>query len=232
MKAQALHYHEFIALHPNVRLFVFDVDHTVTRKSTGIRFALDGYKHGHVRTRTILSFPFRFFSYRMGFYGIDNIPEEFKDLRGWSKSDLEAWSHDLFKRVIRHDVFPGAEAFIRAVKADGRIVVLSSSSFDFLLQPLSDWLEADVLYASKVKYDDKGLCTGEIKGPANFSHGKIEGIHEEIQRRGIQAKDIAFFSDSINDLPLLEAIGVPVPVHADRKLRHAAWKRGWKTWVF
>jgi len=232
LKAELLQFDRFREAHPGAQLYVFDVDHTLTRKSTGIRYAMEGFRRGFVRKRTILSFPFRYINYCMGSYGVDDLPQEFKDLKGHSRRELDELSTYVFDTWVKSDVYEHAAEFVKQAIAARIPVVLSSSSLDFMLAPLGRWLGTDAIYATSVSFDKDDICSGDMKGKPNFSSGKIDHVRDDALSRGLTLADVAFFSDSINDYPLLQAVGHPVPTNADFSLSRKAKQHHWKPYTF
>jgi phosphoserine phosphatase len=82
------------------------------------------------------------------------------------------------------------------------------------------------LPATTLEFRD-GICTGKIVGLPMFRAEKSARVMEFIERAGETPEDCGFYSDSIYDLPLLEAIGHPVAVNPDFRLRRIAARRGW-----
>jgi len=73
-----------------------------------------------------------------------------------------------------------------------------------------------------------GRYTGKVSGIPCFKSGKIENLMPWLERNGESLKDSTFYSDSHNDLPLLELVDNPVAVNADKILTKIAEKKGWK----
>lgn len=217
--------------HPNAKVYVLDVDHTLTSHATGLRFIMHGLRRGYVRFRTVMTLPKHVLDYHRGIYGVDDIPEEYKDLRGVTREFLDTWGNQVFTKKIRNDLFPAGEKFVREAKAAGITLMLSSATFDFIIAILAKYLGIEIFMSTNMRYEN-GVCTGEMEGRANFATGKIIGVENAIKPLGFSLADVAFFSDSNNDLPLLEKVGYPVPVHADKKLAAVAHERGWKLYSF
>lgn len=229
--AQVLDFETFRKEHPDAKVYVLDVDHTLTSHATGLRVIMHGLRKGYVRFRTVMTLPKRVLDYHRGIYGVSDIPEEYKDLRGVSRDFLDTWGNQVFSKKIRHDLFPAGESFVRQAKAAGITLMLSSATFDFIIAILAKYLGIDIYMSTKMRYE-QGICTGEMDGQANFAEGKIIGVENALKPLGYTMADVAFFSDSNNDLPLLEKVGYPVPVHADKKLKAVAHDRGWRLYCF
>ena len=116
---------------------------------------------------------------------------------------------------------------VRQDVADGRSVVLATSSLDFIVDPIARYLGVEGVLATTLQFVN-GACTGQMDGVPMFRKEKRERVLEFLQARGVNPSDCSFFSDSIYDLPLLESVGRPVAVNPDFRLRRIAKERGWR----
>ena len=105
-------------------------------------------------------------------------------------------------------------------------MVLATSSVDIVVQPLAEYLDVDDVIASSLEFVDN-TCTGSFLGLPLFEQQKKIKVLEYIQESGCSAADCSFYSDSIYDLPLLQAIGNPVAVNPDSLLKGVARKNDW-----
>lgn len=214
------------------KVIIFDVDHTITRRNTAVRLAMVGFFTKIVPLRVLLSFPFYMFRYHFGHYTVESIPKKLDPLAGIAAKTLFSWADSTFDKKIENDIFPVALNVIRKLIAEGKHVVLATSSLDFVIRPLAAHLGIKDVVATELRVDEAGVCTGEVLGDPAFGKGKVAKTGEFLAKLGLGFQDAAFFSDSINDLPLLERVAFPVPTNPDKKLRKAAKDRGWDTVSF
>ena len=104
--------------------------------------------------------------------------------------------------------------------------MLATSSLDIIVEPLAQYLHVDGVLATSLEFED-GTCTGRFSGMPMFRREKKERVLSFIAGEGVSAGECSFYSDSIYDLPLLEAVGRPVAVNPDFRLRWIARRRGW-----
>jgi HAD superfamily hydrolase (TIGR01490 family) len=208
------------------KLYFFDVDHTITRGSTGRRFALAAARRGVIRLRNLAFLPFNYAAYRFGKGGTSFFEGEFPGIKGVEKGLLENISREVFERKTGKALRPELLELIASIKADGGSVVLATSSLDFIVRPLAELIGADAVLASVLEYEG-GRCTGRLDGAALFGPAKRDAVLAYASARGVALADCAFYSDSIHDLPLLLEVGRPVAVAPDRRLRKEAALRGW-----
>jgi HAD superfamily hydrolase (TIGR01490 family) len=121
---------------------------------------------------------------------------------------------------------PAAEALIARHRADGHFLLIITATNRFVTGPIAAALGMDDLLATDPEFRD-GRYTGRVAGIPCFREGKVERLQAWLHRTGRTLEGSHFYSDSINDLPLLEAVSHPVAVDPDERLRAEAAKRGW-----
>jgi HAD superfamily hydrolase (TIGR01490 family) len=147
--------------------------------------------------------------------------------RGWQRDTVERIVRETLEEVVDPIVFDEALELIRAHRAEGRLVVIVSASPEEVVRPLATYLGADEAVATRSRLDDEGRYTGELE---RFCSGadKVEAILELAERRGLDLASSYAYSDSVTDVPMLEAVGHPVAVNPDRALLRVAGARGWE----
>ena len=142
------------------------------------------------------------------------------------RSQLDAWHTDFMQRKVRSMIAPGAPALI-AKHSDATTAIVTATN-RFITQPIADELGVHQLIATDIEEKD-GVFTGKPRGTPNFREGKIERVEEWLAGKGRRLADYEswFYSDSLNDLPLLELVTHPVAVDPDATLRAHAEERGW-----
>ena len=114
---------------------------------------------------------------------------------------------------------------LREHKALGHRVVLLSGALDFLLEPMKD-LADDVLCSTLAQ--ENGSYTGELSGAPVAGDARARMLASYARKRNVDLSRSYAYADAISDLPMLEAVGHPVAVNPDRRLRSAAEGRGWE----
>lgn len=203
----------------------FDVDQTILSGSSGADFVLVGVRRGVFPPTALGYIPLVGLQLRLGLLRADFRDRRFSLLQGRSRTDLEALAAESYRRSRRR-VFPQARAQVRASRERGRRVALATSSLDLIVRPLADELGIEDIIASSLEFRD-GLCTGRFLGEPLLRDRKRQSVLRYLGARGEQVKDCAFYTDSVNDLSLLEAVGEPVTVNPDPALRRLARRRGW-----
>ena len=145
----------------------------------------------------------------------------------------DAWS-PLRERFVAAAIAPriGAASFelIARHRADGDRLLLTTATNRFLTAPIAALLGIADLVATDLEVAPSGEFTGRTTGTVNMREGKVTRLLGWLGDEGLPASSLAaatFYSDSINDLPLLAAVGTPVVVDPDARLRTEAARRGW-----
>jgi HAD superfamily hydrolase (TIGR01490 family) len=204
----------------------FDVDHTLTRRSSGSRYVSLAMKKRVLPRRLIFAIAWFSLTYQLGIIRLRTGEGGIPSLKGVRRDVLEDLARESFDRWLRADLFPGAEQLVRGRVAEGRRVMLATSSIDLIVAPLARHLGVHGILATTLRFDN-GVCTGKLEGLPMFRGEKRDAVLAWLVREGIAPADCSFYSDSYYDLPLLEAVGTPVAVNPDGRLRRMARTRGW-----
>ncbi len=132
--------------------------------------------------------------------------------------------------VIRPVIHPQALELVRQHQAAGDEVLIITATNEFVTQPIAEAFGVQQLIAVELERDAGGWITGEIRGTPSFREGKVRRFGEWLAARGLQrhAAEVTFYSDSINDLPLMDNADCPVATNPDDRLRALALERGWR----
>lgn len=166
--------------------------------------------------------------YRAGTVGVHEFCEYFLSL--YVPHDLGTLV-DWRERFLRERILPRIPTAARELLAGhaADLVVIATATNRFLTEPIAAELGVRHLVATDPELKD-GRFTGRVVGTPNFRDGKAVRVREWLARRGepLEAFDESwFYSDSINDRPLLEQVTHPVAVDPDPALRALAGERGW-----
>ena len=207
----------------------FDLDKTILARSSTLAFSLPFYQGGLINRRTVVRSAYAQFLYLLG--GADH--EQMEKMRGHLSKLVTGWDvqtvKDIVAEALHHVVDPlvyaEAVTLIKEHRAAGREIVIVSSSGQEVVEPIGELLGADRVIATRMEIA-AGRFTGEI-GFYSYGPHKADAINELADAQGYDLSRSYAYSDSITDLPLLEAVGHPYAVNPDRALRRAAALRGW-----
>ncbi|QIN83605.1 HAD-IB family hydrolase [Rubrobacter tropicus] len=165
------------------------------------------------------------------YWGLDKISRAhfnrafYKNYAGWKPERAKHLGRESFAGFTLERIFPDALERLREHKALGHRVVLLSGALDFLLEPMKD-LADDVLCSTLAQ--ENGTYTGELVGTPVAGDARARMLASFARKRNVDLSRSYAYADAISDLPMLEAVGRPVAVNPDRRLRAAAEERGWQ----
>lgn len=142
---------------------------------------------------------------------------------------LERWLRE-FEPVIASLVPDASHELVRVHRQAGDACVLVTATTRFVAQAFARVLGLDEVLATEPAVDARGHYSGEVVGEPCFREHKRTHVEGWLARRGATWRDVErcwFYSDSINDLPLLSAVSDPVVVNPDPLLEAHARERGW-----
>lgn len=132
--------------------------------------------------------------------------------------------------VVEPAITPQTLELLRAHRSAGDTLVVVTSTNEWVTRPIAARLGVDELIAVRLRRDAHGWITGEIDGTPSFREGKVVRVAEWLRARGLGWDDVhvTFYSDSINDLPLMLHAQQPVATNPEARLRAIALARGWR----
>ncbi|MBS0293566.1 MAG: HAD family phosphatase [Proteobacteria bacterium] len=145
-------------------------------------------------------------------------------------ADAAAQAHAQFMReVIAPAIHEQALALLRRHRDAGDEVLIITATNEFITRPIAQALGVEQLLALELERDEGGWITGDIRGVPTMREGKVRRMEQWLADRGLSWQDVdsTFYSDSMNDVPLLEKVSHPVATNPDPRLRALAQQRGW-----
>ncbi|MBA4255416.1 MAG: HAD-IB family hydrolase [Polaromonas sp.] len=134
--------------------------------------------------------------------------------------------------VVQKGITQQALALVERHRQAGDAVLIVTATNEFVTRPIAQAFGVEELIAIELARDASGLPTGEIQGVPSFREGKVARVEQWLAKQGASWASVThstFYSDSINDLPLLEKVTHPVATNPDDRLRAVAEQRGWPT---
>lgn len=154
----------------------------------------------------------------------------FKVLADNEMSTLNQWHDEFMQEVILPVVLPQATELVVRHKQVGHIPVLISATNTFVITPIARRLGFEHIIGTQPTIENNRF-TGKVTGTPSFQSGKVVRVDQWLQEQGINGwSDLAysfFYTDSMNDLPLMERVTFPVATNPDSKLRELARERYW-----
>lgn len=212
----------------------FDLDKTVIAKSSTLAFSKPFFDQGLINRRAVLKSSYAQFLFLMS--GADH--DQMDRMRSYVTSMCAGWDVEQVKSIVGETLHQIVDPLVFAEAADliadhklcGRDVVVVSASGEEIVAPIARALGATHAMATRMVVED-GRYTGEVAFYC-YGEGKVQAIRELAAREGYPLEHCYAYTDSITDLPMLEAVGHPTVVNPDRALRKESTARGWPTLTF
>ncbi|MFD1721238.1 HAD family hydrolase [Amnibacterium endophyticum] len=209
----------------------FDVDKTLVNGASALFLARAARSLGIVGRRDLVRFGWKALSFRR--HGerqsvLDEVRERAMVLlAGHSAAELHRLAGQVV-RTMQPKIWPETRALLDAHREAGHEVWLISATPDFLAAELAAELGATGGIGSGLEVED-GIFTGRFTGPTMHGAEKAVAATALMREHGCDPADCFAYSDSMNDLPLLTAVGTPVAINPDRALQQHARAQGWRT---
>ena len=214
------------------KLALFDLDHTL------IPFDLDyewneftiglGWRDGAAFRQANDTF---FAQYRAGTLNIhDYVRFATQAIRDkGATNSIAAHARFMSVRVLK-DIKKSALDLVQGHQNAGDAVVIVTATNEFVTRPIAEAFGIKELIAIELVRDAQGEFTGDILGTPSFREGKVIRVEAWLAARGLKWQDVetTFYSDSLNDLPLLDIATHPVATNPDERLRQLAIERRWR----
>lgn len=212
----------------------FDLDKTIIAGSSALAFSRPFRQQGLISRRAALRS-----GYAQLLLLLSGADADTMDLlrrritalcAGWEVAQVRAIVAETLHEIVEPLVYAEAAALIAEHHRAGDLVVVLSASGSEVVEPIAELVGADRVVATTMAVAD-GRYTGEI---SYYCYGaeKAASAQAIADERGCALADCHAYTDSVTDLPLLEAVGHPVVVNPDRALRRIAAERGWPTRTF
>ncbi len=207
----------------------FDLDKTIIARSSSLAFGREFYKGGLINRGAVMRSAYAQFVYLVGGADHDQMERMRAYLQqlctGWSVEQVQAIVAETVHELIDPTIYEEAVALIASHHAEGRDVVIVSTSGSEVVEPIGEILGADHVVATRMVVED-GHYTGEIEFYA-YAENKAAAIRELAEEHGYDLSGSYAYSDSATDLPMLEEVGHPFAVNPDKALRAEAASRDW-----
>jgi HAD superfamily hydrolase (TIGR01490 family) len=216
---------------PPIRAAFFDLDKTLIPGSSLFLLARGLYERDLFRVRDLLRFAWGQAAFRLGgerTRGMDMSRKSTLDfVVGRNQQELIGWGREIAEERIFPRVYEDIVHVIAGHRERGDLTFLVTAAPIELAQTIADELEMTGAIGTISELDDSGCYTGELVGEVMHGPAKAKAAAEVAGQHGVDLAECHAYSDSVNDLPLLEAVGYAHAVNPERELRRLAFARGW-----
>lgn len=217
------------------QLALFDLDHTLLPCDSDYEWGQFLARIGVVDSKYYAQQNERFYQdYKDGKLDIHEFLRfALKPLSEHSRAQLKEWHDAFMNEVINSQVHQKAVDLVKRHQDAGDLCCVVTATNSFVTRPIVESFGIKHLIATEpatVENNPLANYTGDVKGIPNFREGKIQNLQDWLASQNLALDSLSrsyFYSDSMNDLPLLEKVSHPVATNPDDRLRNEANKRNW-----
>ena len=211
---------------PEIGAF-FDFDGTIISGYSAIAFFQEQLKRGHMSPRDVVELMSVMASFGIGILGFPALmlaASQF--LRGVREDSYAEFGEEVFRSHIARQIYPETRAMVKAHLQKGHTVAIISSATPYQVEPAARDLDIENVLCTYLQVEN-GEFTGAVVRPICFGPGKVLAAESLSEKYGADLDKSFFYSDSTDDIELLERVGNPRPLNPSNRLRAISERRGW-----
>ncbi|MDC0423245.1 HAD-IB family hydrolase [Methylophilaceae bacterium] len=214
-----------------MKLAIFDLDNTLLNGDSDYNWSLFLIQHGVLDADTYKERNEQFFKeYQSGNLDVYAYCEfQFKTLKDNSRELLDELRADYVNTIIKPMITKEAKDLVESHRKENHKLLIITATNSYITRPIADLFDIEDLIGTDLE-ELNGQFTGKVSGLPSFQEGKITRLNLWLDKRGIKFQELEktfFYSDSMNDIPLLEKVSNPVAVNPDETLQKKAIKENW-----
>ena len=206
---------------------LFDFDGTLISGYSAMAFLQEQVKRGHLSPRELLELVGAMANFGFGNVGFSAMmiaASQF--LRGIREDSYANFGEELFQSHIARQIYPESRALVEAHLSKGHTVAIISSATPYQVRPAARDLGIEHVLCTELEVQ-KGYFTGVVLKPTCFGIGKVTAAETLVRKFGVDLDQSFFYSDSYDDIQLLERVGNPRPLNPSGRLMAVAEREGW-----
>ena len=206
---------------------LFDLDQTLLAGFSATAFFRERLLSGRMSPREIVESSLGGLSFALGRTGFSGMMSATTAAyRGLAESVLEEVGEEVFQKHLATQIYPESRALVRAHQEMGHTVAIVSSATRYQAEPLARDMDIEHVLCTRLVVE-KGVFTGAVVHPTCWGEGKAEAARDLAAAHDLDLEQSYFYTDSHEDLPLLELVGRPRPLNPNRRLAQIAKERQW-----
>lgn len=216
---------------PHIAAF-FDLDRTLIKGFSAREFFQARFLSGKMSPREIVSQFAGVMVYALGngnFAGLAALGA--KGVQGVKEQVFIEVGEEVYLKHLADEIYPESRALVAAHLAKGHTVAIVSAATPYQVNPIARDLGIEEVMCTRMEVQD-GAFTGRIIEPACWGEGKAYAAQQFTEQHNIELSKSYFYTDSAEDLPLLEMVGHPRPMNPDIKLSGIAYENEWPIYRF
>jgi HAD superfamily hydrolase (TIGR01490 family) len=205
----------------------FDMDNTLLSVDSAMSWTRFLYRRGELPKAMVAKALYWSTLYKLAVLDMESVFTKLcLDLRGDSEAEMIEKCAIWYRQDVEPHVAPAGRVAIEHHRATGDVIVLATGSTCYAATPVAAGVGIEHVLSSRLEVE-RGEFTGRASALC-FGHHKVTLAERWASEHGVDLARSTFYSDSYNDLPMLERVGTPVAVNPDARLRRHARRRGWR----
>lgn len=214
-----------------LQLAIFDLDNTLLNGDSDYNWSLFLIEHGVLDSDLYKERNEQFFKeYQSGNLDVIAYCEfQFKTLKDNPRELLDELRSDYVKKIINPMITKEAKDLVESHRKENHKLLIITATNSYITRPIADLFGIEDLIGTDLE-ELNGEFTGKVSGLPSFQEGKIIRLNSWLEKRGLIFEELEktfFYSDSMNDIPLLEKVSNPVAANPDEILEKKAIKENW-----
>lgn len=210
------------------KVALFDMDKTLISRNSAELYIKWQRERGEATVWDQLKLSGWLLQYALGFLDAPRVAERvIRGYAGTREQELRERCDEWFASSVQVFVSETGRRVVERHQARGELTGIVTASTLYASDPLRRTLGLDFTISTELEIDERGHLTGRYVRPLCYGPGKVERVERHLAQFDLSLADACFYSDSITDLPLLEAVAERVVVNPDRRLARLARSRGW-----
>ncbi len=206
---------------------LFDLDQTLLAGFSATSFLQERFLSGRMAPREVAETLIGTLSFALGRTGFSGLmATTTAAYRGFAESALQELGEEVFEKHLATQIYPESRALVSAHREAGHTVAIVSSATRYQAEPLARDLGIRHVLCTRLEVRD-GVLTGGILHPTCYGPGKAKAARDLAEAHDLDLSRSWFYTDSHEDLPLLEIVGQPRPLNPNRRLSQIAKERRW-----
>jgi len=205
---------------------LFDMDNTLLRVETGMSWVRFLYRRGELPPRMVAKAIYWSTLYKLAVLDMEAVFTRLTaEVAGDSEAEMIAKCEIWYREHVAAEVAPAARVAIEHHRQAGHLIVLATGSTQYAARPVARGVGIEHVLSSELEVAD-GTFTGRAAALC-FGRHKVTLVEAWAARHDVDLARSYFYSDSYNDLPMLERVGTAIAINPDARLRRHARRRGW-----
>jgi len=209
------------------KIYFFDMDHTLIDNDCDVSWKSFVVEQKLAPPDALERATFYYYQYVEGKLEITDFMDfQLQEFIGKTEEEMAKLSQLHFETWVKKTIYADALAEVKRVQALGVPTVLLSATNSIIARPVAKYFGFDACLATELELND-GHYTGKLAGEYALGAGKIAMAREYCESHNLSLADAVYYGDSVNDFPILEAVGFPIAANPCSELEAGAIEHGW-----